>query len=337
MFTQKKHCRTRGFTLVELLVVIAIIGILVALLLPAVQAAREAGRRASCLNKLKQIVLATQNYHDVNKRLPSSFVLQSTIPFDSWSVQARLLPYLEQGNMYQGINFGLSYKDPSQVINGTQITAMRVPVYRCPSEVNDRERIDGTTIWFAMSYGANVGTWLVFDPTTRQGGDGAFTANGMHGLNGFVDGTSNTICFAEVKTYQPYLRESGNPNTPNAPIPPDVATVVGYGGSFKPDSGHTEWADSRSHQAGFTGVFTPNTKVPYTSGGKTYDIDFTTAREGQSSTLITYAAVTSRSYHPGIVNVALMDGSARSVPNGIALPVWRGLMTRAGGEVTGDF
>src|SRR5687768_14201020 len=134
------HQSRRGFTLVELLVVIAIIGILVSLLLPAVQAAREASRRASCLNNLKQIGLATHNYHDVYKRLPSSFVLQPTVPFDSWSVQARLLPYLEQGNIYQGINFSVTYKDSSQVFNGVQITSMRVPVYRCPSEINDRER-----------------------------------------------------------------------------------------------------------------------------------------------------------------------------------------------------
>jgi prepilin-type processing-associated H-X9-DG protein len=304
--------------------------------LPAVQAARAAARRSQCSNNLKQIGLATHSFHDARKQLPPSFATQPVTPHDYWSVQSRLLPYLEQGNIYQGINFNLSYKDASQVINGVQITSLRVPIYLCPSETNQRERIDGSTTWIPINYGVNLGTWFVYDPITFVGGDGAFAANGTHGFNGFTDGTSNSICFAEAKTYQPYLRESGSPNTPNAPIPADAATVVAYGGSFKADSGHTEWTDSRSHQTGITAVFTPNTVVPYSNGGKIYDIDFTTAREGQTATLRTYAVVTSRSYHPGMVNVLLMDGSVRAVQNTIATPIWRALATRSGGEVVGD-
>lgn len=325
-----------GFTLVELLVVIAIIGVLVALLLPAVQAAREAARRSKCLNNLKQTALATQNFHDTFNRFPPSFVTQATIPHDSWSIQARLLPYLEQGNIYQGINFDISYKDSSQVIGGVQITSMKVPIYRCPSEPNDRIRVDGTTLWFPMSYGANVGTWLVYDPVSKIGGNGAFTANGQHGFNGLTDGSSNTLGFADVKTYQPYFRESGNPTAANAPIPASPAAVVAFGGDFKADSGHTEWTDARSHQTGFTGVFAPNTNVPYTTGGKTYDVDFTSRREGQHATQMTYAAVTARSYHPGSVNVAMMDGSCRTVASHITLPAWRALVTRDGAEPSSE-
>src|SRR5687767_8606169 len=142
----------QAFTLVELLVVIAIIGVLVALLLPAIQAAREAARRNQCLNNLKQIDLATHQYHDTHGELPPSFIMGSAGK-DSWSIQARLLPYLEQGNIYRGINFKLTYKDATQTINGTQITALKVPVYRCPSEISEDLRIDGTTIWSLMSYG----------------------------------------------------------------------------------------------------------------------------------------------------------------------------------------
>jgi prepilin-type N-terminal cleavage/methylation domain-containing protein len=325
-----------GFTLVELLVVIAIIGILVALLLPAIQAAREAARRSQCINNLKQIELATQNYHDVYKRLPPSFMSQPTTPHDSWSIQSRLLPYLEEGNLYKSINFKLSYKDPSQVINGIQINSVQVPEYRCPSEKNATLRVDGSIIWFPINYGANLGTWFIYDPATKKGGDGAFAADGKHGFGGITDGTSHTLCFAEVKTYQPYLREGGNPNAPHAPIPPDAATVAGYGGDFKQDSGHTEWTDARSHQTGVTAVFGPNTRVHHVRDGATYDIDFTSAREGQSATKLTYAAVTARSHHPSVVNAAMMDGAVQSFSDDIALLIWRALVTRSGDEVVAN-
>jgi prepilin-type N-terminal cleavage/methylation domain-containing protein len=324
-----------GFTLVELLVVIAIIGVLVALLLPAVQAAREAARRGQCLNNLKQIGLATHQYHDANGQLPASFTSQATTPYDSWSIQARLLPFMEQGNIYRGINFKLSYKDPSQVINGVQISSFRVPVYRCPSEMGEEQRIDGAITWAPMNYGANMGTWFVHDPdpANRASGNGAFTVDGEHGFDGVADGTSNTLCFSEVKAFQPYLREGHNPDSVDAPIPATTAEVAAFGGDFKADSGHTEWTDARSHQTGITAVFTPNTVVANSAG---VDIDFTSAREGQGN-FKTYAAVTARSYHSGVVNSALLDGSARGITNEVDLGVWRALATRVGEETVGAF
>ena len=326
-----------GFTLVELLVVIAIIGVLVALLLPAVQAAREAARRGQCLNNLKQIGLATHQYHDANGELPASFIPQpTTASYDSWSIQARLLPFLEQGNIYSGINFKLSYKDPSQTINGVQITSMRVPVYRCPSEMGEEQRIDGAITWAPMSYGANLGTWFIYDPATLEGGDGAFAANGKHGFDGVTDGTSNTLCFTEVKWWQPYLREGHNPDSVNAPIPATTAEVAALGGDFKPDSGHTEWTDARSHQTGFTAVFTPNTRVEFVGSGGPVDIDFTSAREGQGQ-FKTYAAVTARSHHSGIVNASLLDGSVRPITDAVDMAVWRALATRTGDETIAQY
>src|SRR5690349_12584828 len=101
-----------AFTLVELLVVIAIIGILVALLLPAVQAAREAGRRAQCGNNMKQMVLATHNYMDSLRSLPAfSLPPMPGAPGGNWSLQARILPYLEQSNLQGMINFNYNYSD----------------------------------------------------------------------------------------------------------------------------------------------------------------------------------------------------------------------------------
>jgi prepilin-type processing-associated H-X9-DG protein len=95
--------------------------------------------------------------------------------------------------------------------------------------------------------------------------------------------------------------------------------------------------DARIHQTGFTTTFPPNTRIPYTSGGVTYDVDFNSMREGQTNNLPTYAAITSRSYHPAGVNVLLMDGSVRFVSNGVTPSTWLGLGTRAGGEVPGEF
>jgi prepilin-type processing-associated H-X9-DG protein len=104
------------------------------------------------------------------------------------------------------------------------------------------------------------------------------------------------------------------------------------------NTGHTEWTDGRVHHSGFTTVFTPNTEVPFTSAGFTYNIDYNSRQEGNSAALRTYAAITARSYHGGgVVNALLMDGSVRVVRDTIDLAVWRALGSRAGGEVVSDF
>jgi prepilin-type N-terminal cleavage/methylation domain-containing protein len=317
-----------GFTLIELLVVIAIIAILIGLLLPAVQRVREAAARAKCLNNLKQIGLAVHNYHDTLGELPSGGFYPQGVTSVSWSVHARLLPYLEQANLQNLINFNLPYNVQPQV------TSQRVAIYLCPSEINDKPRLDGSLTHYPMSYGANMGTWLVLNPFNGMGGDGALPVNTRVRITDITDGTSNTLGFSEVKAYTPYLRDGGAPNAVNSPPPASPAIVVAFGGEFKKDSGHTEWVDARCHQTGFTTTFPPNTVIPYTSAGVTYDVDFNSSREGRSTTLITYAAVTSRSYHAsGLVQALLMDGSAKPVRNGVSLAVWRAMGTRNGGEI----
>ena len=125
----------------------------------------------------------------------------------------------------------------------------------------------------------------------------------------------------------------------------DLAAFAG-GASFKlgpqtnDNTGHTEWPDGRVHHSGMTTVFTPNTPVEYVhTDGRTYDIDYNSQQEGRSATQATYAAVTARSYHPGIVQVVRVDGSCRAVSETIAREVWRALGTRGGGEVVagGEF
>ena len=138
---------------------------------------------------------------------------------------------------------------------------------------------------------------------------------------------------AEVKAYTPYLRDGGAPGATGVAPPTDPTVVAGYGGSFKVDSGHTEWVDARVHQAGVTTTFPPNTVVPYSTGGVNYDIDFISSREGATTNRPTYASVTARSYHPGGVNALMGDGSVRFVANAITTASWRAYGTRAGNEV----
>lgn len=323
--------RSRGFTLIELLVVIAIIAILIALLLPAVQQAREAARRSQCKNNLKQIGLALHNYLGVYSAFPPSFCADGPTGTGGgeWSLPARLLPYIEQAGLTNLINFSLSYSTQPEV------ATTRIPVYLCPSEPNDRARTDssGNAIHYPINYGFNAGTWQVYDPATRRGGDGAFFPNSKTKPRDFTDGMSNTLGFSEVKAFTPYFRDGGSgPATPGAP-----ADIAGYGGDFKVDTGHTEWVDGRTHQTGFTTTFTPNTVVPYSSGGTEYDIDYTSCREDKSCNSAVRAAITARSHHEGIVNSLLMDGSCRSISENIDGQTWRNLGARNDGQVIGEF
>lgn len=318
----------RGFTLVELLVVIGIIGILIALLLPAVQAAREAARRMQCQNNLKQIGLALHNYLSAISRFPPVTVVPVGQTFEPWSGHARLLPYLEQASLANLIDFGAS----NEFTENAVAARTRVAIYLCPSEINDRERHTPTLVHYPLNYGFNEGTWFIYDPKTGAVGDGAFAPNHAYRPADMTDGLSNTLAAAEVKAYQPNLWDTNQPATLGvaAPSSPNELSAH-YGGTFD-SNGHTEWVEGDVHESGFTTTFTPNLDVPYTDSGITYGIDFTSMRDGESATAPTYAAVTARSYHPGIVNVLLLDGSARSIQDTIDARVWRALGTRAGRE-----
>jgi hypothetical protein len=143
---------------------------------------------------------------------------------------------------------------------------------------------------------------------------------------------STTLAAAEVKAYQPNVWDTGTPSMLGVPSPSTAAELATYFGGTFDSNGHTEWVEGDVHETGFTTTLTPNSVVPYTNGGVTYDIDVTSMRDGESASAPTYAAVISRSYHTGLVNVLMMDGASRSVSNNIDLGVWRAAGTRAGSE-----
>lgn len=337
-----KSNRRLAFTLVELLVVIAIIGILIAMLLPAIQSVREAARKTSCLNNLRQMSLAILNYEAAFERFPSSFEIEPgtvlTGNNGSWSIHGRLLPFLEQTNARKLVDLKLAW----DAQRNTGVPTLRIPIFICPSEINDMVRLDsdGNPRVYPQNYGFNMGTWLVYDPVEGRRGDGPFYVNSDTPIARVSDGTSNSFCAAEVKAFTSYIRNTSDPG----PEPPTSAEeFLGFTGQVKlgPDTnsntGHTEWPDGRVHHSGFTTAFTPNTFVPYEFEGVTYDIDFNSVQEGREIDQATYAAVTSRSFHFGTVNVCLLDGSARSVSDSISLDIWRALGTISGGEVVDDF
>jgi len=321
----------RAFTLVEVLVVIAILGVLIALLLPAVQSARAAALSLKCKNNLRQIGIASHSFEGAYQGFP--FLGRfATIDGVSWSVHSRLLPFLEEVGISKAIDFRRTYDDQPQV------TQQRIATFMCPAEVNDRGYQETPTrLMYPSSYGFCYGTWFVYDPQTGRGGDGAIVVGGTLRDVEVTDGLSHTLYAADVKTWTPYYRDGGHPDGVNTPPPASVADLLSYcsGGSLKadPNLGHTEWVDARALHTGFTTTFTPNTQVIL--DGK--DIDFVSSREGRSSTLKTFAAVTARSYHMNHVNVLLMDGAVRAVSNDIGLGVWRALGTRRGGETVSDY
>ena len=327
----------RGFTLIELLVVLAIITVLVSLLLPAVQQAREAARQVQCRNHLRQIALGVHNYVDIATVLPPSACINPLVTETgnngSWGVHGRILPFLDQSNLYNSVDLTVAWDFQ------TAIDGLKIPTYACPSDPHSnhsRDPGEGKVTLYPTNYGFNFGTWFVYDPVTGNGGDGMFFPNARLRMAALTDGTSNTLLAAEVKAWQPY-RRNGGPETSDVPgTVTEAQATVASGVQFK-RTGHTEWPDGRVHHHGITTTLTPNTRVECSEDGGKYDCDYNSWQEGRNGIVgsPSYAIITSRSHHPGIVNVAIADGSVRTVSEHIDRRIWQSLGTRAGGEFVG--
>ncbi len=218
-------------------------GIMTALLLPAVQAAREAARRMQCSNNLKQLGLAMHNYHDAYSSLPAPYIAdQDGQPMHSWRVA--LLPFLERQDLYDAYNFDEPWDSPSNQALANQMPA----AFKCPSSSDP----DGDTNYM-----------VVVGPETP------FEEGQWRGFRDITDGTSNTIMFVEVK------------------------------------GANVNWLEPT-------------------------DVSFSTAVAGPNQSVV-------GSYHPGGMNVSMLDGSVRFIPDTIAVTIWQALLTHASGETVGAF
>ncbi|WP_435009887.1 DUF1559 domain-containing protein [Tundrisphaera lichenicola] len=328
--------RRRGFTLIELLVVIAIIAVLIALLLPAVQAAREAARRIQCTNNLKQLGLGIHNYESIAGALPPPLVQSgtgSTITWSNgWSIPARVLPFMEQGSVFNSINFTFRYS----VAQNTTVAAVNIATLICPSEVNPTPRATTTARYNVINYGWNQGDWYAWGGFAGTANRAPFEVNRSRSFAEFTDGLSNTILAAEVKAYQPNLGTCGPLNGITATnIPPtsaNPATVVPQynSGCNLGLTGHTEWVDGAVHETGMTTAWTPNKRITR-DGEPGQDLDLVSL--GYNKGGPTFAAVNSRSYHPGGVNVLFGDGSVKFIKDSVNGESWRAIGSMRGNEV----
>jgi hypothetical protein len=281
------------------------------------------------------------NYIATFDTLPPSMAITPTVTNDnSWSIHGRIMPYLDQINFYDKIDLQQSW---SSATNGPIVSGNRVPVYICPSDAKtDEPRLASGVYLYCTNYGFNFGTWFVYDPVTGQGGNGLFYPNSRIRMASIRDGSTNTLLASEVRSWQAYTGAVSPPSTAQPLTVADVVAAVDVGlkDRIQPatadGTGHTEWANGQSQHSGFTTTLPPNTNVVWTWQGVTYDVDFASQGEGGPiTTLPSYSALTSRSYHAGIVNSLMGDGSVKSVGKSIDAGIWRAAGTRAGGEIGG--
>ena len=347
--------REDGFTLVELLVVIAIIGILIALLLPAVQAAREAARRSQCANNMKQFGLALHNYHDTHRAFPAGAGPGVMNPdnssgpnsWEAWGGIAGLLPFMEQSPLYDRCNFSY-YCDATGANNNQAATRVSIAGFQCPSDPNSMALTNRGPISYNLSHGPAV-DWSV----GRNGEAGLFEHTAWYRMASIQDGTSNTIAMAEcmigpgTNTVWNTTRRDPSYIVANLGWPgdaasghnraftakaADIATINTYyaaclsaydsgtgwtAGQAYDQQGHF-WGMARAVRASYcTTLVGPN-------AGPGCDVD---------SSVTSVTVKEASSYHPGGAMYLKADGSVSFASETIEQATWIALGTIRGGEV----
>ncbi len=338
----------RGFTLIELLVVIAIIAVLIALLLPAVQAARESAPRSQCVNNLKQLALAVANYEGSNGCVPptSNPGTSATNTINDFSMKVRILPFIEQSALYNSVNMGFHYNSPQTYT----IVTTQINTFNCPSDTNQPSPtltlgavslVAGST-----SYPNNVGTFIGNNAGIHDGPAYSFPTPSGNAYGPIVtfasvsDGLSNTAIWSEYvkglfqtastgpdQTWSMTTISYTNRTTPinlDAAVADCQATTKIY-----QETAGTNWDRKGElwvlHVCGEGGCYShinaPNKKACAFAGATGLDSY--------------YSAVGAGSRHPGGVNVAFLDGSVRFVKDSVNITTWRAIATKAGGEVVG--
>lgn len=338
--------------------VVAIIGVLVALLLPAVQSVREAARRTQCANNIRQMVLAAHNYESALRRLPGL----GTDTSDTFSPQARLLPYLEQANLQDLIDFDQPFTDPNfsgpsyrSPINPVHALAAQTSVapFLCPSDSSPIKRTYRDSIWAGHNYMLSLGSGqgLAYDAVAQRT-DGLFYYESRTRFAEITDGMSNTVFAAEVtrgregyqpegatvaeqlrnveprkayanvsRCYRPVYPGGGLAEGGVAPAiqNPNLETLINDCASLRWGTDRAfTWIWGRESRVQVNGYANPNSPIPDVIG------------HGRGW-------MTARSWHSVSVNVAMCDGSVRAIGNDIDNQLWRALWSKNGGEVVGDF
>jgi len=331
-------CSRAAFTLVELLVVIAIIGVLVALLLPAVQSAREAARRIQCSNHLKQYGLGIQNYHDTFQVFPinATGTNGSALPRLTW--QVRILPYMEQSAVFNAIDFTV---DPRRlpVANGAILWAVSPPYTHCPSDAMiPKVLLSGTAARAQCNYGGSLGSQNVDGTTagkcqpfkafeqTMPGGNPRFgemnpinksRVSGVFAFSAIVlriadvtDGTSNTLLAGEV-------------------LP---GCQVNYQGDPQAGTWINSWGNLYSIGGGVSTITPINEMTTCLQSNKVSDPNCNPA--SLDTMQYSYGF---KSRHPGGAQFTMADGSVRFITQNINHSLFQYLGSREGGETLGDF
>lgn len=294
-----------GFTLIELLVVIAIIGILVGLLLPAVQSAREAARRMSCQNNLKQMGLALHNYHDTYNSLPPGWADWYGVyasPLRSTQANVAMLPFLEQGNVEERYDYRVAWDHP----NNAPLATMMPAVYACPSTPGAGEPTGPDGFQTSdYAYTRSASDWFA-----HQGSEHAmFEINKYRNFRDVTDGLSNTI-----------LQYESAGRTRSYVYGKETAPPAWWDGS------HRSWTACFNASWFYPAEFTldPN-------GGEPGVMWFVGSR-----IINTHNWTSPYAFHPGGIQISMGDGSVRFLMENVDVEVINAITSINGGEVTGE-